>query len=136
MFVSTLVVAGVFGMFFRAQQPGLDLGEACTIAVSTIVVMQIFHLFSIRYVHGASLARRAALGTPAVLVGVATVVVAQLVFTYWSVMNAVFKSPPVGLLDGIVIVAVGVVLLVILGVEQRILGRPGSASRVRRAAQR
>jgi len=135
-FVSLLVVIGVFGMFFWARQRGLDLEEARTIAVNTIVVMEIFYLFSIRYVHGTSLSWRAALGTRAVLTGVATVVVAQLVFTYWPAMNSVFKSRPVGLLDGIAIVAVGVALLVILEAEQRVVGRLGSAIRVRRAAQR
>ena len=135
-FVSLLVVVGVFGMFFWAQQRGLSLEEARTIAVNTIVVMEIFYLFSIRYVHGTSLSWRAALGTPAVLTGVATVVVAQLVFTYWPAMNSVFKSRPVGLLDGIAIIAVGVVLLLILEAEQRLVGRLGSAVRVRRAAQR
>jgi magnesium-transporting ATPase (P-type) len=104
--------------------------------VNTIVVMEIFYLFSIRYVHGTSLSWRAALGTPAVLAGVATVVVAQLVFTYWPIMNSIFKSRPVSLLDGIVIVAIGFVLLVILEAEQRIVGRLGSAIRVRHAAQR
>jgi uncharacterized membrane protein len=98
--------------------------------------MEIFYLFSIRYVHGTSLSWRAALGTPAVLTGVATVVVAQLVFTYWPAMNSLFKSRPVGLLDGIAIIAVGVVLLVILEAEQRIVGRLGSAIRVRQATQR
>ena len=66
----------------------------------------------------------------------ATVVVAQLVFTYWPFMQSVFETRPVGLLDGIAIVAVGVALLVILEAEQRIVGRLGSAIRVRRAAQR
>jgi magnesium-transporting ATPase (P-type) len=135
-FVSLLVVIGVFGMFFWAQQRGLSLEEARTVAVNTIVVMEIFYLFSIRYVHGTSLSWRAALGTPAVLTGVATVVVAQLVFTYWPAMNSVFKSRPVGLLDGVAIIAIGVVLLVILEAEQRLVGRLGSAIRVRRAAQR
>jgi uncharacterized membrane protein len=64
------------------------------------------------------------------------VVAAQLAFTYWPAMNSVFHSRPVGLVDGIAIVAVGVALLVILEAEQRIIGRLGSAIRVRRAAQR
>ncbi|HSW32712.1 MAG TPA: cation-transporting P-type ATPase [Steroidobacteraceae bacterium] len=135
-FVSLLVVCGVFGMFFWTQQRGLSLEEARTVAVNTIVVMEIFYLFSIRYVHGTSLSWRAALGTPAVVTGVATVLLAQLLFTYWPAMNTVFKSRPVGLLDGIAIIAIGVVLLVILEAEQRIVGRLGSAIRVRRAAQR
>ena len=91
-FVSVLFVIGAFGMFFWARQRGLDLEEARTIAVNTIVVMEIFYLFSVRYVHGTSLTWQAALGTPAVLIGVATVVAAQLVFTYSPAMNSVFVT--------------------------------------------
>ena len=36
--------------------------------VNTLVVMEIFYLFSVRYVHGSSLTWRGVLGTPAVLV--------------------------------------------------------------------
>ena len=46
-------------------------------AVNTLVTMEIFYLFSVRYVHGASLTWQGVLGTRAVLIGVAIVVVAQ-----------------------------------------------------------
>jgi magnesium-transporting ATPase (P-type) len=118
-FVSLLFVAGAFGMFTWAIQRGLSVEEARTIVVNTIVVMEIFYLFSVRYLHSASVTWQGTLGTPAVLIGVGAVVLAQLAFTYLPWMQAIFQSRPVSLLDGLAIVAVGVLLLLILEVEKR-----------------
>jgi potassium/sodium efflux P-type ATPase len=118
-FVSLLFVAGAFGMFTWAIQRGLSVEEARTIVVNTIVVMEIFYLFSVRYLHSASVTWQGALGTPAVLIGVGAVVLAQLAFTYLPWMHAIFQSRPVSLLDGLAIVVVGVLLLLILEVEKR-----------------
>jgi magnesium-transporting ATPase (P-type) len=120
LFVSGLMVAGTFGIYAWATQRGLPLETARTMAVNTIVVMEIFYLFSIRYVHGTSLTWQGVLGTRAVLVGVATVIVAQFAFTYLPPMQAIFATRPISLGDGIVIVGVGVVLLVIVEIEKRI----------------
>jgi hypothetical protein len=46
------VRAGAFGMFFWAEARGLPIETARTMVVNTIVVMEIFYLFSVRYVHG------------------------------------------------------------------------------------
>jgi magnesium-transporting ATPase (P-type) len=54
-FVSVLFVIGAFGVFFWTLERGLPLELARTMVVNTIVVMQIFYLFSIRYAHGPSL---------------------------------------------------------------------------------
>ncbi len=120
LFVSALMVAGTFGIFTWAMQRGLPLETARTMAVNTIVVMEIFYLFSVRYVHGTSLTWQGVLGTRAVLVGVVTVIAAQFAFTYLAPMQAVFATRAVTLGDGIVIVGVGVVLLVIVEVEKRV----------------
>src|SRR3546814_17508372 len=80
--VSTLFVAGAFGMFAWTLARGLSVEEARTIVVNTIVVMEIFYLFSVRYLRLTSLTWEGVLGTPAVLIGVALVVALQLAFTY------------------------------------------------------
>lgn len=77
-------------------------------------------LFSVRFVHGTSLTLKGALGTRAVLTGIAVVVVAQFVFTYVPVFQQVFGSRPLSLGDGMVIVAVGVALLITVEVEKRL----------------
>ncbi|MCW5737519.1 MAG: cation-transporting P-type ATPase [Enhydrobacter sp.] len=119
LFVSGLMVVGTFGIFAWAKSRGLPLETARTMAVNTLVVMEIFYLFSVRYVHGTSLSWQGVLGTPAVLVGVATVALAQLAFTYLPPMQAVFGTRPVSFADGAAIVAVGIALLVIVEIEKR-----------------
>lgn len=122
LFVSALMVAGTFGIYTWATERGLPLESARTMAVNTIVVMEIFYLFSVRYVHGTSLTWQGVLGTRAVLIGVATVIVAQFAFTYLRPMQAIFGSSPISAADGVAIVAVGVVLLMIVEAEKWIAG--------------
>ena len=116
-FVSALFVAAAFSMYFWAETRGLPLEEARTIVVNTIVVMEIFYLFSVRYVHGTSLTWRGVLGTPAVLLGVGLVTAGQFAMTYLPPMQAIFDTRPVALLDGLAVVAVGVVLLLLVETE-------------------
>jgi magnesium-transporting ATPase (P-type) len=118
--VSVLVVAGSFGMFYWATERGLPLETARTIVVNTIIVMEVFYLFSVRYVYGTSLTWEGVIGTPAVLIGVAVVIVSQFAFTYLPFMNWVFDSRPVAAADGLMIVAVGIALLVLVELEKRI----------------
>ncbi len=118
LFVSLLFVAGVYGMFHWALERGLALETARTIVVNTIIVMEIFYLFSVRYVHGSSLTWQGVLGTPAVLIGIAVVVVAQLAFTYLPPMQALFDTRPVAFLDGVAVFAVGVALLLTVEAER------------------
>jgi len=120
LFVSALMVAGTMAVFTLALHQGHSLGLARTMAVNAIVVMEIFYLFSVRYVHGTSLTRRGVMGTPAVLTGVTVVVAAQVAFTYAPPLQAVFGSEALGLADGMAVAAVGVGLLVIVEIEKRL----------------
>ena len=124
-FVSLLMVAGAFGMYSHATAQGMTVETARTMAVNTIVVMEIFYLFSVRYVHGSSLTWQGVLGTPAVLLAVATVVVAQMLFTYAPVMQHIFGSRPLALADGLLIVGTGIALLAIVEIEKWIVRRLG-----------
>ncbi|WP_119423012.1 cation-transporting P-type ATPase [Desertibaculum subflavum] len=119
-FVSVLFVAGAFGMFFWAETRGRSLEEARTLVVNTIVAMEIFYLFSVRYVHGTSLTWRGVLGTPAVLLGVACTALAQAAFTYLPGMDKVFGTRPIGPVDGAAVMGVGVALLLAVEIEKRI----------------
>jgi magnesium-transporting ATPase (P-type) len=119
-FVSALFVTGAFGVFFYAIERGYSVNLARTMVVNVLVVMEIFYLFNVRHIHGPSVTWRAALGTPAVLMGVAAVVAAQLAFTYVPAMQALFHTEPVAPLDGALIVGIGVVLLLVVELEKRV----------------
>jgi magnesium-transporting ATPase (P-type) len=118
--VSLLFVAGVFGMFAWAMERGLPVEEARTIAVNTLVVMEIFYLFSVRYLTLTSITWSGILGTRAVLLGITAVTAAQFAFTYAPFMQLLFATRPVGLLDGLAIIGLGIFLLLFLETEKAI----------------
>jgi magnesium-transporting ATPase (P-type) len=119
-FVSALFGLCVFGVFFQALDRGLPVETARTLAVNTIVAMQIFYLFNVRYIHGPSLTWRGVLGTPAVLIAVGVVVIAQLALTYFPPLQTVFATRSLGLREGLAALAAGVALLLVIETEKRI----------------
>jgi magnesium-transporting ATPase (P-type) len=120
-FVSFLFLAAGLGMFFHALGRGDDLETARTLVVNTIVALELFYLFSVRYLHRSSFHWEGARGTPAVLAAIAVLSAAQLAFTYLPALQAVFGTRPVALGDWIVIGAIGVVMMVVLEVEKAVL---------------
>ena len=123
LFVSVLMVVGTFGIYGWAIQRELPVETARTMAVNTLVVMEIFYLFSVRYVHGSSLSWQGVLGTRAVLTGVVAVTAAQFAFTYLPPLQAVFATRPIAPADGLAIVGVGIALLAIVEIEKHIVDR-------------
>jgi len=128
-FVSILFCTGIFGMFTWARQQGASIEEARTIAVNTLVVMEIFYLFSVRFLNTTSLSLQAVLGTRPVLIAIAAVTVLQLLFTYAPFMEAFFDTRPLSLGQGLAVVAVGPAVLMILEIEKHVLQRRTAKSR-------
>ena len=128
-FVSALFMAGVFGMFEWALWQGASLETARTVAVNTLVCMEVFYLFSVRYLKSPSFTWRGVRGTPRVLAAVGAVFVLQLLFTYAPPLQALFRTAPVPWELGVQIVAVGALLLVVLELEKASLRRAGASTR-------
>src|SRR5690606_749031 len=120
-FVALLFVIAVISVFTWALERGHDVATARTMVVNTLCVLEIFYLFSVRYLHGPSFSLQGLKGTPAVLGAIAAVVVAQLLFTYTPWMQQLFDTRAVPLLEGLVILGCGVMLLVILELEKALL---------------
>jgi magnesium-transporting ATPase (P-type) len=123
--VSILLGAAALGVFFHALESGRDMETARTMVVNTFIVGEIFYLFNVRYLGMTSLSWRGVIGTPAVLVAIAVLIVAQMLFTYAPFMNLVFESRPLTIEDGILIVAIGAGLMVILELEKLLMRRLG-----------
>lgn len=129
-FVSILFVAGTFGIFLWAKARGLDDETARTMVVNMLVVMEIFYLFNVRYLHGRSFTWRGALGTPMVLVAIIGVVIAQLAFTYSRWMHELFDSRSIAFADGAVIILAGAAVFALLECEKALFRRTGLTDRV------
>lgn len=132
--VSALFTLGAFAIFALAEARGLGLEAARTAVVNTLVVLEIAYLFSVRYQRMTSFTWRGALGTPAVLLGIAAVTVLQLAFTYAPAMQALFATRPLDpIADGLPILAAGVALMVVLEAEKhlrrRLAARPAASRR-------
>jgi len=118
--VATLFMAAVFGIFTYAIDKGFPLALAQTMAMNTLVVLQIFHLFFIRNIHGTSLTWAAARGTRVVWTVVIVVTAAQFSVTYLPPLQAVLGTRSVPLMDGLLIVAIGVAFFALIEIEKQI----------------
>ena len=123
--VSILFFAACQGMFMFSLQRGDDLETARTMVVNTLVVLEVFYLFNVRYLNMTSMTVRGALGTPAVLAAITAVVIAQIVLTYAPFMHDWFQTRPLRIQDGALIIATGIGLMVLLEVEKNLMRRLG-----------
>ncbi|TXH88081.1 MAG: cation-transporting P-type ATPase [Rhodoferax sp.] len=118
--VSILFLCGVYGIYAYAMGRGYSLELARTLAVNTLVVMEIFHLFFVRNFYSTSLNWKAVRGTPVIWGVVATVTVAQLAITYAPPLQGIFETESVPILDGMLVLAVGVALFAMVEIEKKI----------------
>ena len=115
-----LFLAAVFGVFTYATGKGYPLALSQTMAMNTLVVLEIFYLFFIRNIHGTSLTWEAVRGTRAVWAVVISVAVAQFTVTYAPPFQAVLGTQPVPFWDGVLIIAVSAVFFAIVEAEKQI----------------
>ncbi len=119
-FVAALFLAAVFGVFSYGMHKGYPLALAQTMAMNTLVVLEIFHLFYIRNIHSTSLTWAAVRGTPIVWTVVILVTAAQFGVTYLGPLQALLGTMPVPLSDGFLIVGLGAVFFALLEIEKQI----------------
>jgi calcium-translocating P-type ATPase len=124
--VATMFLAAVFGIFTYAIDKGYPLALAQTMAMNTLVVLEIFHLFFIRNIHSTSLTWAAARGTRVVWTVVLVITAAQFAVTYLPPLQAVLGTSTVPLMDGLLIVAIGAAFFALIEIEKQIrLGLKG-----------
>jgi magnesium-transporting ATPase (P-type) len=113
-FVALLLLAGTFGLFVEAETGGDSLERARTIAVNMLVLFEIVYLVNCRRMVASVVNRSGLLGSRAVLIAIATVLVLQMLFTYAPPMQALFGAAPLGLLPWLKIaLAAGLVFALI-----------------------
>lgn len=117
-FVSLLFTTGIFAVFQWALAQGFDDAYARTLAVNTLVAMEVWYLFSVRYLRGASLTWQGIKGSRAVLLAVSLVLLLQLLFTYLPLLQNLFDTRSLSVEHGLICVAIGIVLFIVLEAEK------------------
>jgi calcium-translocating P-type ATPase len=124
--VALLMTAGAVGLFLMEYDDKLDAGmsaafalrEAQTMAVTTMVLFQVFYLLNCRSLRGSTLAI-GLFSNPLVYVGIVALVLLQLGFVYLPFMNALFDSAPLGAGEWAKSTAAALVVLPVIALEKR-----------------
>ncbi len=119
-YVSALISLGTFGLFFYELAIGSSLEAARAVAVNAIVFFEVAYVFNSRHLNDSVLNRRGIFGNRIVWWGITAVVVFQVVFTYWPVMNSLFHVAPLNVWMWLRVLGVSLVLMLLVEFEKAI----------------
>ncbi len=120
-FVSLILVAGTFGLFLWERQHGASIELARTVAVNTLVMFEIFYLFSARYLLAPSLTYEGLFGNRYVLYAIGLLVLFQLGFTYLGTMQTLFATTTMSGEAWLRVIAVASSVLFLVEIEKLLL---------------
>ncbi len=120
--VSTCILISVYGLFEMAIDDGASIEEARTIAVNTIVMIEIFYLFNCRSLTK-SILRTGFFSNKLIFLGVIIMILLQITFTYAPFMNDIFQSKPIGIESWLNIIWVSAVTFLIVEVKKLVSNR-------------
>ena len=119
--VSVVMALGTFGLFSYERVQGASIEASRTVAVNAIVFFEIFYVFNTRYLTDSVLNMKGLFGNRIILIGAAVVIVLQIVFTYWPVLNNLFRTQPIDLWSWLRIIAASAVIFFIVEGEKTII---------------
>jgi cation-transporting ATPase F len=115
--VGILILLGAFGLFEWELSRGMSVPAARTVAVNTVIVIEIFYLFNCRSLTQ-SIWSIGVLSNRWVLVGITTMVALQLLFTYVPLANQILLSEPIDVVAWGRILLVGITSYLIVELEK------------------
>jgi magnesium-transporting ATPase (P-type) len=120
--VGMMLLIGSFGLFEWTLRQGGSVEQARTVAVNVFAVGQAFYLLNCRSLRW-SMFRIGVFSNPWVWAGIAAMALVQLAFTYLPIMNRLFQTAPISLVDWLAILGVGLVIYAVMGMEKRLRPR-------------
>lgn len=121
--VSLVMVAVTFGLFVWERENGASIESARTVAVNALVMLEVFYLFTTRFLDRSVLNRDGLLGSRYVWISIVGVLLLQLAFTYAPWMETVFHTRPVGAESWVRIIVFSSSVLFIVELEKWFMRR-------------
>lgn len=119
--VSLVIVAGVYAVYYLSINRGASIAEAQTVSVNVIVFAELFYLYNSRSLTLSQF--KIGFFTNKILVGGTLVMVAlQILFTYAPGMNAIFETAPIDEIAWLAILAISSFLYGLVEMEKTIRG--------------
>jgi magnesium-transporting ATPase (P-type) len=115
--VSLMLLLGAFGLFEWTLLQDRSVETARTVAVNMFVFGELFYLFncrSLRY----SMFRLGVFTNRWLMLGVAGMILLQVLFTYSPAMNRLFGTAPIGLAEWAWVLTGGLTIYTVVGVEK------------------
>lgn len=114
----------IFGVFEWIRQTSGNLDLARTMAIQALVAGRIFYLLSISQLGMALFNRLRGIryqltDTSAILIGIATTIILQFIFSQWSVMNNLFATAPLNLNQWLICLVIGIPMTVVAALVNR-----------------
>lgn len=119
--VSALMMAGALGLFLWELERGTSLETARTMAVSAIVVTEMFYLLNSRYLFRSVLSLEGLFGNRYVLLAIAGCALLQLAFVYSAPLQSVFKSTALTWDEWLKVLLAGLLVFIVAEGEKRVL---------------
>lgn len=120
-FVSLIIVTGTFGLFLWERDHGASIELARTVAVNSVVMFEIFYLFSARYLLAPALTFEGLFGNRYVLYAIGLLLLIQLGFTYFGPMQMLFATTDMDLDAWLRVIVVTSSVLVLVEIEKLLL---------------
>lgn len=120
-FVSFLGLAGTFGLFTWERLHGADLAVSRTVAVNTLVLIEMFYLFNVRHFTASIFSRFGLLGNRYVPLVIAILLLAQMPFIYAPPLHELFGTAAISPLAWLRSLAVGVLVMMLLELEKALI---------------
>ncbi len=97
LFVSVIMMGGTMAMFLWEMKQGATIEHARTVAVNTLVMFEVFYLFSARYTTASVLNIDGLTGNRYVLIAIVILLLFQFGFTYLAPLQALFGTVAIDL---------------------------------------
>ncbi|MDC8441149.1 cation-transporting P-type ATPase [Halomonas aquamarina] len=122
-FVSLLLLGGVFSVFswILAQEESIELAR--TAAVNMLVVGSAAYLINSRFLINSTLSFHGIFSSRMVWLAIGAIMLLQLAFTYWSVMQAIFASEALHLQHWLAILLLSLVIYALVEIEKAVWRR-------------
>jgi magnesium-transporting ATPase (P-type) len=135
LFVGVALLALTLSAFFWIESRGASDALSRTVAVNVLVLGQVCYLLNSRYLLDSSLSVTAHLGNKYLPLGIAAVVLLQLLFTYVPLLQAIFGTAPIPLRVWPVLLGGGLVFFLLVEAEKFVIRSSAPLRRVVTAAE-
>ena len=121
--VSVLMMTAALGLFLWELGRGASLETARTMAVSAVVLAEMFYLLNSRYIFRPVLSREGLFGNRHILYAIAACAVLQIAYAHAGPMQAVFGSTPLDAGEWLRVALAGMLVFAVAEIEKVAIGR-------------